>query len=272
MIHRARPALAFLAAVALTACAAGDRPPGEAGTSIAAAPGASAYLDAATHERLADAAPAAPVSGSPEESADRALSTRYTTLEDTDRWRLAQTHAELRPALAMQHFDCPLGTRLSQAPPPALLRLMSRASRDAGAAAALARARGFRPRPIADDALRRPCIRIDEELRVSAGHPSGQAAVGALWGLIFADLVPAQADELRRRGEEIGFSGAICALHYPADVAAGQALASSLYQAIAREPAYQADLAAARAEIDRARTLGRTNPACAAERRALALS
>ena len=79
-----------------------------------------------------------------------------------------------------------------------------------------------------------------------------------------------QAAALRRRGDEIGTSRAVCGLAYPADVAAGQALARSLYTELRQDPDYQAELASARAEIVAARAAGRTNPACAAERRALA--
>lgn len=251
----------------LLGCAvAGDRPAPHA---AAPTPG---YLPPAVIAQLAAAAPAAPIPGSPREAADQAASRAYIPLADSDRWRLAQIHAEIRPPLAMQHFDCPLRTRLSEAPPPTLERLMARTLRDAAAAADQARARVFRPRPIADDPARRACVRIDVDLRSSTSHPSRHAAVGALWGLVFADLAPDEAEALRRRGDEIGTSRAVCGLTYPADVAAGQALARSLYTELRQHPDYQADLATARAEIAAARASGRINPGCAAEARALALA
>ena len=42
-----------------------------------------------------------------------------------------------------------------------------------------------------------------------------------------------------------------------------------MFEAVRQTPAYQADLAVARAEVAQARTLGRLNPGCAAERAAL---
>ena len=53
------------------------------------------------------------------------------------------------------------------------------------------------------------------------------------------------------------------------DVAAGQTLGVALFEAVRETPDYQADLAVARAEVAHARTLGRLNPGCAAERAAL---
>ena len=110
---------------------------------------------------------------------------------------------------------------------------------------------------------------MDDDLRSSASHPSGHATVGALWGRVMAEVAPDQAEALTRIGDEIGVSRAVCALHYPSDVAAGQALGVALFEAMRETPAYQADLAAARTEVARARALGRLNPGCAAERAAL---
>jgi acid phosphatase (class A) len=227
------------------------------------------YLEDSTLQMLARAVGAPPAPGSAEAASDQAGSQRWRALEDSDRWRLAQTHAEVRPALAIQHFDCPLNTRLAEAPPPALVRLLGRSLRDASVASNAAKAAGFRPRPIADDADRRACIRVDEDLRSSPSHPSGHATVGALWGRVMAEVAPDQAVAMTRIGDEIGVSRTVCGLHYPSDVAAGQALGVALFEAVRQSPEYQADLAAARAEVAHARALGRLNPGCAAERTAL---
>src|SRR5690606_34883647 len=176
------------------------------------------------------------------------------------------------PALAVAHFACPLGTRLSQDPPPALVRLLTRAIRDASAASTVAKDRGFRARPFVDDPDRRICLRSDPTLAENSSHPSGHGVVGGLFGEIMAEVAPDQAGEMRRRGAEIAFSRAVCALHYPADVEAGAELGRTLHAAMSAEPAYRADVEAARAEVAQARTLGRTNPGCASERAALELA
>ncbi|MFN3817190.1 phosphatase PAP2 family protein [Brevundimonas sp.] len=254
-------------AVAAASCAVNDSFP--APTHIAAPVQAEPYLDAEALVSLASGVPPPVVAGSPEAAADQRGSLRWIALEDSDRWRLAQTHAEVRPHLAVQHFDCPLNTRLAEDAPPALVRLLDRSLRDASVASNAAKAVGFRPRPVADDPARRACIRVDDTLRSSASHPSGHATVGALWGRIMAEVAPDEAGALIRIGDEIGVSRVACGLHYPSDVAAGQALGIALFQAVRETPDYQADLAAARAEVAQARTLGRVNPGCAAERAAI---
>ncbi|MFN3537677.1 MAG: phosphatase PAP2 family protein [Brevundimonas sp.] len=258
---------AVCAALAAASCTANDSFP--APSRIEAPVPARPYLDAETLATLASAVPPPVTDGTPEAAADQRGSLRWTALEDSDRWRLAQTHAEVRPHLAVQHFDCPLNTRLAEDAPPALVRLLDRSLRDASVTSNAAKAVGFRPRPIADEPERRACIRVDDTLRSSASHPSGHATVGALWGRIMAEVAPDEAGALIRIGDEIGVSRVACGLHYPSDVAAGQALGVALFAAVRLTPDYQADLAAARAEVAQARTLGRLNPGCAAERAAI---
>ncbi|MFN4288071.1 MAG: PA-phosphatase [Brevundimonas sp.] len=225
------------------------------------------YLDAEAIAALAARTPLPPASGSAQAQADRAALEALLARASPQRVLLAQTHAEVRPALAVQHFDCTLGTRLAADPPPALLRLMTRTLRDASAASEAAKARGHRARPIAEGF--EPCIRADDALRASASHPSGHATIGALWGRIVAELAPDRAGEARRIGQEIGHSRAVCALHYPADVAAGQALGEALFDALLRDQTFRADLEAARVELAEARARGLTSPGCAAEDYAL---
>ncbi|WP_296816910.1 phosphatase PAP2 family protein [Brevundimonas sp.] len=227
------------------------------------------YLDATTLERLGRETPLPPAVGSAEEAADRAGLAAFRVGDSHPRWTLAQTQAEISPALALAHFDCPLGTRLSQEPPPALTRLFSRALEDISASARVAKARVFRARPFVDDPSVQTCIRVDETYRTNSSAPSSHATAGIVFGLIMADAAPDQRAELLRRGESIGESRLVCGLHYPADVEAGQALGQTLFEAISATPAYQADIVQARRELAEARALGRTNPACAAERLAL---
>jgi len=267
MTRAVRLAGAACAALLAAGCAFNDSFPAPA--RVEAPVQAAPYLAADGLASLASAAPPPVTDGSTAAEADQRASLRFVALEDSDRWRLAQTHAEVRPQLAVQHFDCPLNTRLADDPPPALVRLLGRSLRDASIASNAAKATGFRARPIADDPERRACIRVDDDLRSSASHPSGHATVGALWGRIMAEVAPDEAGALIRIGDEIGVSRAVCALHYPSDVAAGHALGVALFEAVRNTPDYQADLAAARVEVAQARTLGRLNPGCAAERAAL---
>ncbi|MEN5170614.1 phosphatase PAP2 family protein [Brevundimonas pondensis] len=260
--------IAAVAAV-LSACAgtpAALRPQAVQG----AAPEAKGYLTGPLIQALADATPPPPVAGSPVDLADKARSAQFKTLEDSDRWLLATAHAELRPPLALQHFDCALGVRLGSATTPDLNRLMQRLFDDSDAAAELVKARGFRPRPVGDDPERRPCQRVSEAGRKSASYPSGSSTVATVYGEAFAALEPQRAAEVRRIAHEIGLSRLVCGMHYPSDVAAGEVLGKAVFDAAATTPGFDADLAAARVELAAARATGLTSPGCASERLALA--
>jgi acid phosphatase (class A) len=236
----------------------------------AAAPETKGYLPPPLIRALADAVPPPPAPGSPTDQADKAHSSRFKTLEDGDRWLLATAHAELRPPLALQHFDCALGVRLGSAATPNLNRLMQRLFEDSDAAAELVKARGFRARPVGDDPDRRPCQRVNEAGRKSASYPSGSSTVATVYGEAFATLDPQHAVETRRIAHEMGLSRLVCGMHYPSDVAAGEALGKAVFGAAAASPNFAADLTAARIELDAVRATGQTSAGCASERLALA--
>lgn len=236
----------------------------------AAVPETKGYLSGSLIQALADAVPPPPAPGSPTDLADKARSAQFKTLEDSDRWLLATAHAELRPPLALQHFDCALGVRLGAAVTPNLNRLMQRLFDDSDAAAERVKARGFRARPVGDDPERRPCQRVSEAGRKSASYPSGSSTVAAVYGEAFAALEPQHAAEARRTAQEMGLSRLVCGMHYPSDVGAGEVLGKAVFEAAAARPGFDADLAAARAELAAVRATGLASPACAAERLALA--
>jgi acid phosphatase (class A) len=251
----------------LTACAP-SLPTAAPGTPTATF---TAWLDADQLQALAASVPLPPAADSDAARADIAGSERLRALENTDRWLLATRHAKLRPALALSHFDCALGFRLTAADSPRLVALLERVLHDANETAELAKARAHRPRPVAADPDRPACQVASAAARASPSHPSGSATVGAAYGAAFAALVPEQAEALNRIGHQIAVSRMVCAMHYPSDVAAGETLGRAVFDAIAATPAFAADAPAARQEIAAARARGLTSPACAAERAALAI-
>lgn len=201
-------------------------------------------------------------------AADRQLWRQEGQTPGSDRWYLAIRHVELRPALAPQHFDCPLGTRLGAGETPAVIDLFTRLGRDVEAV--WQRLRTARPRPIDSGSGREACIRLPEGDRGHGWSPSGGAALATVWAEAMADLAPDRAGPVRRIGREIGLSLSICGLAWPQDVAAGQRLGQAVWQAARTDPAYRALADAARAELATARADPLESPACAAERLALA--
>lgn len=270
-----RPVAALIAATVilpslpLAACAPAERPSPHP---IFSATDES-YLSPGVVVRLAQAAMPAPAEGSAQDAADRAASARFTALEDTDRWLMATAHAELRPPLALQHFDCALGVRLGSAETPTLDRMTAKVFHDAQAAVVLAQAqaRGRRARPVAEDPARRACQTLTPAMRRSPSAPSAGAALGSAYAEALALIAPDRAAAARRIGHEIGVSRQICAMDYPSDGLAGEALGRAVVAEIVATPDFQAEIAAARDELAAARATGRTNPGCAAERAALAV-
>ena len=262
-----RGAALALAGLCLAAPACAD---GSAPAPQMVPPVAEGYLSPPELEALAASVPPPPAEGSDEARADVAASERLRALEDSDRWLLATRHAELRPALALSHFDCALGFRLTAAESPRLVALLTRVLHDADEAAELAKARMPRSRPVAVDSGRRACQVLSEAGRTSNAYPSGSASVGAAYGAVMAVLAPDRAEAVDRIGHEIAVSRMVCGVHYPSDVVAGEALGRQLFDALTGSSAFIIEAAAARVEVEAARAAGQTSPSCAAERAALA--
>ena len=258
------------AAYGLAACAGTPKsanPPNP----MAAASEAKGYLAEARLFQLADAVPPPPVAGSAQDLNDRARSDAYRALSGGDRWLLATAHAEVRPELARQHFDCALGVRFQGEATPRLTTILAKALHDADEAAERIKARAHRPRPVADDPERVPCQRVSPAGRATASYPSGSATVGAAYGEVMAALDPSHAAQAREIGRQIGVSRAICGMHYDTDVRVGIDLGRAVGAEIVASPAFRDDLVVARAELAAVRATGLTNPGCVAEAATLAL-
>lgn len=188
--------------------------------------------------------PAAPVTGSDQDQKDRAAALDLQAKRTPERVALAQADQKLDVYAA---FGSVLGPDITEATTPKLAQLMRRASRDVGATVYPIKETYKRPRPPLADPAVTPCVRLPENGLNS--YPSGHAMWGTTIGAILADLIPAKAEALQARARDFGASRAVCGVHYPSDVAAGQALAVPLLARLRTDPAFQADFDAARAEL-----------------------
>jgi len=102
-----------------------------------------------------------------------------------------------------------------------------------------------RPRPFLQDKRIHPPI----DLPKNASYPSGHSTVGDLDALILAELAPDLKDAILARGLQIGDDRVIGGVHFPSDVDAGRMLAHDLFTRLMANPAFQADLAQAKAEV-----------------------
>lgn len=270
-MKRAVPAARFVTVLALLSLTAGCAGTPAALTDAGGRPAGEGYLSDAELQALVATIPAPPAPGSMRALEDIERSDRFRTLEDSDRWLLATAHAEIRPPLALQHFDCALGVRLGSAETPVLNRMMGRLFHDVDAVAEAIKALHKRPRPVAVDPARRACQTVSDASRASSSYPSGTSALATAYGETLVVMAPDRGAAVRSIARSIGESRLVCAMHWPSDVAEGETVGFAVFARIASSvPAFDADLAAARVELDRARAAGLTNPGCAAERAALA--
>jgi len=248
----------MLIAAPLWACASAPAPQ----------PAPAGYLGTAMAQALAAQVAPPPAPGSAAELADAQAVRAALAPEASPLWLRAQADAELDPGAAIALFDCAVGADLAAANPPALTRLFTRELSDAADAWTAAKARfAFRPKP--DVALGlKPCTELAPGAAKVSAYPAGHAVTAQLWSKTMAALAPDRAEAIAAKAREIGSSRVVCATQYPSDVAAGEALGAKLFEAVASDPTFQADLAAARAEVAAARAAGLRNPACAAEQTA----
>lgn len=86
-------------------------------------------------------------------------------------------------------------------------------------------------------------------LRTDGSWPSGHSAAGWAWGLVLAEINPARATELMTRGLSYGQSRVICDAHWQSDVDAGRIMGAATVASLHGNPAFLADLAAAKEEV-----------------------
>lgn len=236
---------ALAAAGAAYAVVAQERP---------AASGPPGYLGGAVPDS-AVFIPAPPPIGSPADLADVAAYERTRALEGSPRWALATRDAQISPAAALEDFSCALGARLDPASAPRLVNLIQRMGRDAGPVIDTGKDKYKRPRPF----TRIPgpiCTDNADTMARSWSYPSGHTTWGWAAALILAEVDPAHATQILARGRAFGESRVVCGMHYVSDVEAGRTAGAALVAALHTSPAFQADLAAARAELDALRRKG----------------
>jgi len=110
---------------------------------------------------------------------------------------------------------------------------------------------------------------LESVLRHDGSYPSGHAALGFGWGLILAELVPDRATHLVARGRAFADSRRICNVHWLSDVEEGSLAGTATVARLHADPSFQADMAAAKAELAASKTLPSAS-ACAKEAAALA--
>ncbi|MBT1444197.1 phosphatase PAP2 family protein [Shewanella sp. JM162201] len=207
------------------------------------------YLDGNTLPNSLELVAPPPAEGSASAALDLDIATRMQALKGTPRWQLAISDANLHFPAAAGIFSCALNAPISEAQTPRLYQLLRRTLTDAGLSTYKAKNHYQRSRPFMVN--QQGSCSPDEEaaLAKNGSYPSGHTAIGWAWALVLAEIAPEQADALLARGLAFGESRNVCNVHWHSDVVTGRTLGAATVARLHANPQFQADLAAAKAEV-----------------------
>jgi acid phosphatase (class A) len=108
-----------------------------------------------------------------------------------------------------------------------------------------------------DHFRRRRPYQMDEQLSHGApeksfGYPSGHSTRGTVEALLLAEMFPDQREAILSIGRNIGWDRVLIGKHFPTDIYAGRVLAQAMVREFLASPAFQNDLAEAKAEVQAA--------------------
>lgn len=195
--------------------------------------------------------PPPPKPGSAQDIADRTIYATSAQGVDGPAWEAAKKQLNPTDAEFMGQLSCAVGAKLSPQTTPMTMAMIARTGVDFIPPMDAAKKFHARARPFTTDKGRAcdPSTDDGKGERLGFAYPSGHAGIGWLWALVLADAAPARAAAIRDFGVATGDLRIACRVHWLSDVAYGRVLASAIYQRIAMEPEYQADLARATAEL-----------------------
>ena len=215
--------------------------------------------------------PPPPAKGSTAFALDQEVSRKSVALRDTPRWKLAAADANLNFPDAAGTFSCALGVPVNEKYTPHLYMLLRRTLADAGLSTYTAKKHYQRKRPFVLN--KQPiCTPNDKEFLIKDGsYPSGHTAIGWAWALILTEIAPEQADAILARGRAFGESRIVCNVHWYSDVVEGRFMGAAAVARLHADPAFQAELKAAKAELASLRAKGlKPTRDCQAEADAMA--
>lgn len=102
----------------------------------------------------------------------------------------------------------------------------------------LAKAHWSRPRP-------------DGAVKNRGSYPSGHAAFAASTAILLAQLVPCKREQIFTQARTFAENRIVLGLHYPSDIAAGWTAGTLAVFVMMRNPAFERDFAATKAELQK---------------------
>ena len=198
---------------------------------------------------------------------DEEVSKKNLALEGTSRWQLATKDANQ----VVEAFSCALNAPITEKDTPLLYMLLRRVSIDAALATSQTKQKYKRSRPfmVNNEPICTP--EVKEWLRGNGSYPSGHTACGWACALILTEIAPEYTDAILARGRAFSQSRVVCNVHWQSDVIEGRFVGAAVVARLHAEPAFRADIEAARIELGTVRGKNiRPVGDCIAEAEALA--
>lgn len=212
--------------------------------------------------------PPPPEQGSAAFARDEEASKASKRERGTPRYVQAASDADLTFAHLSNVFDCAAGIKPDPKQTPALYRLLQKTMIDVGLSTYKAKNHYQRTRPFVAHKQSTCYPKDDAMLRTDGSYPSGHSAIGWGWALALTEMKPDRADAILQRGRDFGQSRVICQAHWQSDVDAGRVIAAATVARLHADPAFRADVEAAKVEIANAAIAD--SGQCATEAAALA--
>ncbi len=175
--------------------------------------------------------------------------TRGLDTRPTERGAQAQADAEYSSEYIAAYYSKAIGLTISPDSMPDTYYLVACVARTGGNCTWHAKNHYMRRRPFM--VMHQGTMTPDHEegLSRNGSYPSGHTAMGWSVALVLAELFPEAQDTILSLGYEYGQSRTIVGAHWQSDVDAGRVVGAAAVARMHASADFQADLAAARAEI-----------------------
>jgi acid phosphatase (class A) len=202
----------------------------------------SLYLAAGKPDGIA-LLPPPPASGSVEEAAD--LSTVRAVFKGRTSEELARATKDA--SLSFSLFARAIGPSFQPAQLPKTEALLKRVKKDIGEIINAPKNHWKRTRPYLLD----PSLALGAP-ETSFSYPSGHSTRGTVYAAVLAELFPDKKEAILAVGREIGWDRVLIGKHFLTDIYAGRVLGKAIFNELMASPAFQKDLAEAKAELQAA--------------------
>ncbi len=254
----------WLAGLAVAAVAAGSgvatavRSQAQPAPALVTSPSqvATGYLTQAAMPSSLTLLPPPPAAGSGAVLRDEESARAAVALHGGPRWTVATQDAILAFPAAAETFSCAVDAPITETDTPRLYALMRRMMSDVGRSVRPTKMKFQRARPFTVNGAPQCTPELDAVLRNDGSYPSGHSAIGWGWALALAEAAPDRADQVLARGRAFGQSRVVCNVHWLSDTEEGRMMAAGVVARLHDDEAFRADLAAAKAELAKARAAG----------------